>query len=58
MTKKVCFMTEKVFVLMQPVLHVGAGERQVVKGIVDEIPGLVAVETAGAQPDAEPGLGS
>ena len=23
MTKKVCFMTEKVFVLMQPVLHVG-----------------------------------
>ena len=25
MTKKVCFMTEKVFVLMQPVLHVGVG---------------------------------
>ena len=27
MTKKVCFMTEKVFVLMQPVLHVGVGGR-------------------------------
>ena len=25
MTEKVCFMTEKVFVLMQPVLHVGVG---------------------------------
>ena len=33
MTKKVCFMTEKVFVLMQPVLHVGAGAHEHGMGI-------------------------
>ena len=29
MTKKVCFMTEKVFVLMQPVLHMGVTRNDV-----------------------------